>query len=69
MPVLKNESNGIEIDIFNKNGYYLYRTELPFIPIIIQNGDVYELFSLKDTGEVRIRKYKIKNWDQIKDGI
>jgi len=64
-----NESNRIEIDIFNKSGYYLYRTELPFIPIIIQNGDMYELFSLEDTGEVRIRKYIIKNWDQIKEGI
>lgn len=30
MPVL-NQSHGIEIDIFNENGYYLYRTELPFI--------------------------------------
>jgi len=58
-----------KFDIFSQDGYYLYTTELPFTPRIIQNGFFYDIYSSEETGEVRIKRYKIKNWNQIKEGI
>lgn len=56
----------IEFDVFNKDGYFIHRTILPFSPEIIKNGYLYDKCRLEDTGEVRIKKYKVKNWEQIR---
>ena len=58
-----------EFDIFSKDGYYLYRTVIPFIPFVIKDGFFYTRILDNDTGGVFVRRYKIKNWDQIKTGI
>ena len=65
----KNRRKEFEFDIFCKDGYYLYKTKLPFIPRIIKNGFIYDVKIYEDTGEIKIIKYKVKNWDKIKDGI
>lgn len=65
--ISKNRS--IDIDVFNEQGYYLYRSNLPFVPAIIRGGDVYEIFSSEETGEIIIKKYKILNWDRIKSEV
>ena len=67
-PVL-DETENVEFDIFNREGYCLYRTILPFSPEIIKNGCFYDLFTSDETGEVKIIRYKILNWDQIKDSL
>ncbi|MDH5467157.1 MAG: NHL repeat-containing protein [Candidatus Aminicenantes bacterium] len=67
-PVL-DETENVGFDIFNREGYYLYRTSLPFSPEIIKNGCFYDLFTSDETGEVKIIRYKVLNWDQIKDGF
>jgi len=67
-PVLE-ESEKVEYDIFSKEGYYLYKTNLPFTPSVIKNGYFYEYYSSEETGKVRIRRYKVKNWEQITEGI
>jgi hypothetical protein len=67
-PVL-DESKEVEFDIFSKDGYYLYKTNLPFTPAVIKNGYFYEYYSSEETGEVKIKRYKVKNWEQIIEGI
>ena len=54
-----------QLDIFSKNGLYLYRTSLPFAPNLIHNGNIYDVFTSQETGEVEIKRYQLKNWDQL----
>ena len=58
-----------ETDIFSKDGIYLYRAKIPFIPEVIKAGFMYEIWKNEETGDIMIARYKIKNWDQIKKGI
>lgn len=55
-----------EIDVFNKDGLFLYRTKLPKHTFIIRNGYIY---ALEANDEEVIKRYKIKNWDSIKAGL
>jgi len=64
-PVL-DETENVEFDIFNREGYYLYSTNLPFSPEVIKKGHCYDLSTSDETGEVKIIRYTILNWDQIK---
>lgn len=63
------ESEKVEFDIFSKDGYYLYKVYLPFTPEIIKKGYLYDIYTSEERGEVKIKRYKIKNWLQIKDKI
>lgn len=54
------------VDVFSKDGIYLYRMTWAFIPAAIKLGCLYEVRSDKETGEVRIVRYRIKNWSQMK---
>lgn len=67
-PVL-DEREEVEFDIFSKEGHYLYKADLPFTPSVIKNGYFYEYYSSEETGEVKIKRYKVKNWMQIAEGI
>lgn len=67
-PVL-DETGNVEFDIFSRDGYYLYKTMLPFTPEIIENGYFYDLYNSEETGEVRIKRYKVINWNEIAEGI
>jgi hypothetical protein len=55
-----------EIDVFSKDGIFLYKTKLPKHTFIIRNGYVY---ALEANDEEVIKRYKIKNWDSIKSGL
>ncbi len=55
-----------EVDIFSKDGYYLYKTTLPIYTHFIKNGC---LFAREIEDEELVKRFKIKNWDQIKKGI
>lgn len=57
-------------DLFNNEGYYLYRVKMPsHIDMIIKNGNIYRVTHDPDTGYYKVKRYKIKNWEQIKVGI
>ncbi len=58
-----------KVDIFSKNGYYLYKTSLPKQTYVIKNGFVYAHIIDEDEGLEMVKRFKIKNWDQIKEGI
>jgi hypothetical protein len=57
-----------KLDIFSKDGYYLYQATCLFHPYMIKTGFFYTQFVNDDTGEVFVKRLKIKNWDQIKTG-
>jgi len=64
-----DESEEREFDVFNKEGYFIYRVKTPVRPEIINKGFLYDKKEDEETGEVFIRRFRIKNWDQIKEGI
>jgi hypothetical protein len=64
-----DEGPGFEFDVFNREGYYLYKVRLPFSPEVIRDGCLYDVYASEETGEVKIKRYRIKNWDTIKTGI
>jgi hypothetical protein len=64
-----DESEEVEFDIFSKEGHYIYKANLPFTPSVIKNGYFYEYYSSEETGEVKIKRYRAKNWMQIAEGI
>ena len=64
-----DKSEGNEFDVINKEGYFLYRAKIPVVPKIIRKGFLYDIKEDEDTGEISIRRFKIKNWDQIKVSI
>jgi len=66
----KRKGNRIRaFDIFSRDGYYLYKVIIPIPSDIIKNGYLYTCILNEDTGEEFAKRYKIKNWAQIKEGL
>lgn len=60
-----DKSPAIEIDIFDLNGQYLYRTEVPFKPQVLVNGSFYSIE--QDENQMRmIKKWMIRNYRELK---
>jgi len=57
-----------EVDILSPDGYFLYRSSLPPNTSIIKNGYLYTRELDEDEGMEYVKRYKIKNWEQIKKG-
>jgi len=68
-----DRGDSVDFDIFSKGGYYLYKAKIParypFYPPVIKNGYDYTREIDLETGYTKIKRYKIKNWEQIKTGI
>jgi len=55
-------------DLFDKEGYYLYKVKIHEInPRVIKKGFIYTYKTDPDTGYYKVERYRIKNWDQLKD--
>jgi hypothetical protein len=61
-----DESEEDEMDIFSADGYYLYTTKLNLSRGFIKGGFLYDTSYSEETGEYKVLRYRIKNWDQIK---
>ncbi len=64
-----SEDKGYEFDFFNKEGYYLYKVKIPegIANInVIKWGCVFSAPYNRETGYFQVKRYKIKNWEQIK---
>ncbi len=60
------DGNGeIHLDVFNRDGYYIYNLVLPYTPDLIHRGFLYDISTSEETGEVRIKRLKIRNWNQM----
>jgi len=68
-PVNIKEKRSVEFGFFNAEGFYLYKIKMPFLPRLIKNGLIYRQQWDAKKGLFFIRRYKIKNWEQIKAGI
>ena len=64
-----DESDERIFDVFSRDGYFIYRIKMNFLPDLIKNGSLYDIEEDEDTGDTLIKRYTIKNWDQIKEGI
>ena len=56
-------------DLFDKNGYYLYCLKISVSPEVIRSGYIYCQTSDPETHYPRVIRYKIKNWNQLKEYI
>lgn len=64
-----DKSEGIQFDIFSRDGYYLYKTDLPFSPELIKDGFLYYIHSTEETGGIVLQRFKIHNWAEIKESL
>jgi len=64
-----DESKEVEFDIFSADGYFLYTAKLPFTPELVKDGYLYHTTYSEESGEYKVIRYKIKNWNKIKEGI
>ncbi len=58
-----------EIDLFSRDGYFLYKTKLPAYTHVIKNGFLYAYVVDEEDAMEYVKRYKIKNWEQIKEGV
>jgi hypothetical protein len=58
-----------QIDVFSKDGYFLYRMSWSVFPSAIKSGFFYAVRQDKETGENQVVRYRIKNWSQMKNGL
>jgi len=61
---------GLDHDVFSKDGYFLYKTTLnqDLFPWVIKDGYYYSRETSEDREYDLVKRYKIKNWDEIKTG-
>jgi hypothetical protein len=69
VPSPLTESKIYEYDIISKDGYYLYKTTFPYKPVVMKNRYFYTVIFDEETGLEFVKRFKIKNWDQIKTHI
>lgn len=65
-PITEKAVTSSEIDVFSKDGYYLYRMTWPFLPQVIKNGFLYEVRQDEEAGLTKIIRHRIKNWGDFK---
>jgi hypothetical protein len=65
---LDNDKN-LSFDLYNKDGYFLHKIKIGIPPVVIKNGYIYSLSIDRETGYIKIKRYRIKNWERIKEGI
>jgi len=64
----ENKKKEVYFDLFNPEGYYLYRVTMKdgIIPEMIVNRSVYATKENPEKGYYEIKRYRIRNWAQIK---
>jgi len=60
-----DKSNIQEFDAFSKEGFFLYKLKVPFMPEVIKGGSVYEI-RRDEEGETKIIRHKVINWTEMK---
>jgi hypothetical protein len=65
-PITEKDVTSSDIDVFSKDGYYLYRMTWPFVPQVIKAGFLYEVRQDEEAGLTRIIRHRITNWGDFK---
>ena len=58
-----------QVDIFSKEGYFLYRASLPPNTCVIKDGFLYSRDLDEEEGTEYVVRFKINNWELIEEGI
>lgn len=65
-PSSRNQNEKEEFDIFSKDGYYLYKTILPYKTYLIKDGYLYAKNVKENSAREIVKRFKIINWEKIK---
>jgi len=65
-PITEKDVKTSDIDVFSKDGYYLYRMTWPFVPQVIKGGFLYEVRQDEEAGLTKIIRHRTKNWAAFK---
>jgi hypothetical protein len=65
-PITEMDVTARDVDVFSRDGLYLYRMTWPFIPQVIKGGFLYEVRQDEEAGLTRIIRHRIKNWGEFK---
>lgn len=60
-----DSTRDFEIDIFNKDGCYVYSTRTSQKPYLIKEGIFYTVVISEETGQVTVKCFEITNWKQL----
>jgi len=64
--ILERDSPTRNVDVFSKDGFYLYRMTWPFLPQVIKGGFLYEVRQEEEAGLTKIVRHRISNWGDFK---
>jgi len=59
-----DRNNVVKVDIFSRDGQYLYKTQLLYFPKIIENGSIF-IIDKDEEGKRAIKKLEIKNYHKL----
>jgi hypothetical protein len=65
-PSSRNQREQEEFDIFSKDGFYLYKTILPYKTYLIKDGYLYAKNVKENSAREIVKRFKIINWEKIK---
>jgi hypothetical protein len=68
VPSILDKDKTKVFDVFSPDGIYLYQTRIPFFPEAVTSGFLYEIRRNEETGDIKIIRHRIKNWDKMKTG-
>ena len=66
-PITEKDITTSDVDVFSKDGLYLYRLTWPFLPQVIRDGFLYEVRQDEQAGLTKIIRHRIENWGDFKD--
>jgi hypothetical protein len=59
------ERENKDVDVFNKEGHFIFTTTLPPNTCVIKDGYIYGYAVDEDKGMEYAKRYKIKNWEEL----
>lgn len=65
--ILERDDQNSSVDVFSKEGIYLFQMNWSFIPALIKKGYLYEVREDEDSGDIKILRHKIINWNKFKE--
>ena len=65
--ILERDEQTSSVDVFSKEGIYLYNMSWDFIPALIKNSFLYEVRVDEDAGDIKVLRHKITNWNRFKE--
>ena len=65
--ILERHEQNISVDIFSREGIYLYQMNWSFMPALIKKRFLYEIREDENTGDTKVLRHKIINWNKFKE--